>query len=64
MELKSGDDVNAHLAGLHLELHLAVGLGVHRVVAAHADIHAGMVGRAALAHDDVADDDLLAARAS
>src|SRR5882724_3438274 len=41
-------------AGGALELHAAIAGREDRVVAAHADIGAGMVSRAALAHDDVA----------
>src|SRR3954452_6630125 len=43
------------------EADLALGHGVDRVVAAHADVGAGVPLRAALAHDDVAGDEPLAA---
>src|SRR3954454_22588119 len=52
-------DVGA-LAAL-AEADLALGHGVDRVVAAHADVGAGVPFRAALADDDVARDDPLAA---
>src|SRR5690349_15048401 len=57
----SADDVHHRAPGLRLELDLAVGLGEQGVVAAHADVDAGMELRAALAHQDVAGDDALAA---
>src|SRR5215204_6338156 len=53
-------DLVAALA-LVLELHLALDQGVDRVVVAHADVRARMPLRAALADDDVARDDPLAA---
>src|SRR5262252_1231713 len=48
-------------AAVVLELHDAVDEGVDRVVRAEADVAARVPLRAALAHDDVARDDLLAA---
>src|ERR1700688_1450997 len=53
-------DVSAALVA-RLELDLALGQGKERVVAADADIGAGVEFGAALAHEDVARDDDLAA---
>ena len=44
-----------------VELHHTVDEGVERMVLAHTDILAGIVGRTALADDDVAGDALLTA---
>ena len=51
----------AVLRALALALDLAVLLGEQRVVTADADVGAGVETRAALAHDDVARENLLAA---
>src|SRR5690606_10929852 len=58
-----GDDRDGGLVqgALDAELDLAVSQRVQRVVLAHADVYAGVEARAALAHDDAARQDGLAA---
>lgn len=54
-------DVAAVLSAF-VELHHAVDEGVQGVILAHTHVLAGVVGRAALADDDVAGDALLTAK--
>ena len=63
MHLLGGNnaDVAAVLAAF-VEFHHAVDESVERVVLAHADVLAGVVGCAALADDDVAGDAFLTAK--
>ena len=61
--LFGGDDADvAAVFAAFVEFHHTVDQGVERVVFAHADVLAGVVGGAALTHDDVAGDALLTAK--
>src|SRR6202140_768741 len=55
--------IEALLRALLLELHLAGHLGEQRMVGAHTDVRAGTDRRAALTHEDVARQHLLAPEA-
>lgn len=61
--LACSDDVDDLAAALRAELHRTGGQREQRVVAATADVHAGVEVGAALTDDDLAGVDLLAAEA-